>query len=161
MSAEVTNRQRKVRLDVAELRRRARAMLELAGAAQSEWAITLVSDARIRELNQRWRGKDAPTDVLSFPLEEMTPGAPPPAHLGDVVISAETAARQAADRAAELSPTGDASYDVLDEITFLMAHGLLHLLGHDHEDPAEARRMQAEERRLCAPFLAVSPRAHL
>ena len=101
-------------------------------------AARLVDDAAIRELNRDHRGKDKPTDVLSFPLEPE-----PFAHeklLGDIVISIETARRQAADYDAPLQR----------EIERLMIHGLLHVLGHDHMEPGERSEMEAEERRLAA-----------
>ena len=98
---------------------------------REDLSIALVSDREIRSLNRRWRGKDRPTDVLSFPLEE-------PAALGDVVISIETARRQAREGGWPLSA----------ELRRLLAHGILHCRGYDHERPADARRMAAAERRL-------------
>ena len=94
----------------------------------------------MRRLNRDWRGKDRPTDVLSFAQAE-GPGGAPPGLLGDVVISLDTARRQAAERAAPLGA----------ELDRLLIHGVLHLLGYDHErSPAEARRMQRRERALGA-----------
>ena len=95
-----------------------------------ELSLTLVSDRRMRALNRRWRGKDRPTDVLSFPQHG--------ASLVDVVISLDTARRQARAGGWPLSA----------ELRRLLAHGLLHCLGHDHRTPATARRMAAAERRL-------------
>jgi len=105
-------------------------------AAAREWvrehlSIALVSDREMRALNRRWRGKDRPTDVLSFPLEE-------PGTLGDVVISLDTARRQA--RAG--------GWPLAAELRRLLAHGILHCRGYDHSRPADARRMAAAERRL-------------
>ena len=94
-----------------------------------ELSILLTTDHAIRELNKTWRQQDQPTDVLSFPAQAGT------GLLGDVVISLDTARRQAAERSKPLS----------DELARLLAHGLLHLLGHDHEQPADARRMAAAE----------------
>jgi probable rRNA maturation factor len=96
-----------------------------------ELSIALVSDREMRALNRRWRGKDRSTDVLSFPLQE--PGA-----LGDVVISIERARRQARQGGWPLSA----------ELRRLLAHGLLHCRGYDHDTAPEARRMAAAERRL-------------
>ena len=97
-----------------------------------EVSLSLVPDSEMRELNRRFRGKDKPTDVLSFPLQEGR------RHLGDVVISLDTARRQADEGGWPLSV----------ELRRLLAHGLLHCAGHDHEAPADARRMQRAERRL-------------
>lgn len=98
----------------------------------------LVSDAVMRRLNREWRGTDRTTDVLSFSQRE-GPGVAPPGLLGDVVISLDTARRQAAERAAPIGL----------ELDRLLIHGVLHLLGYDHErSPAEARRMQRRERAL-------------
>jgi probable rRNA maturation factor len=94
-------------------------------------SLSLVSDREMRSLNRRWRGKDKPTDVLSFPLQAGR-------HLGDVVISLDTARRQSIEGGWPLSV----------ELRRLLAHELLHCAGHDHEKPSETRRMQRAERRL-------------
>jgi probable rRNA maturation factor len=114
---------------------RARAYLAALGREDAELSILLVGDRRIRTLNLDWRGKDAATDVLSFPLSD-PPGIGP--LLGDVVISLETAARRARDE----------GRPVARELDRYLAHGLLHLLGHDHERPGDARRMAALEQEL-------------
>lgn len=104
----------------------------------AELSLLLVSDAVMRQLNRDWRGADRPTDVLSFSQSE-GPGGAPPGLLGDVVISLDSARRQAAERAASLGS----------ELDRLLIHGVLHLLGYDHErSAAEARRMQRRERAL-------------
>ncbi len=113
------------------LRERARRYLSALGRADAEVSILLVGDAAIRRLNRTWRGKDVPTDVLSFPQ----PRADSSRLLGDVVISLDTAARVAR---AEGRAVGA-------ELDRYLAHGLLHLLGHDHARPADARRMSAAE----------------
>ena len=113
--------------------------LELRGVAL---AVTLTTDRRIRTLNRRWRQSDHPTDVLSFPGGPPPPGWPGPLVLGDVVISLDTARRQAK------SVRGRVSF----ELDRYLTHGLLHLLGHDHHRPEEARKMAAlEDRLLGAP----------
>lgn len=107
-------------------------------AARGEVAIALVSDRRIRELNRQFRGKDAPTDVLSF-ASDLDPGAPSgPSPLGDIVISTQTARRQARDN----------GHTYGRELKVLALHGLLHLMGYDHDDPADRGRMSRLERRL-------------
>jgi probable rRNA maturation factor len=109
--------------------------LELAG---SELTLSLVGDAAIRKLNRQWRGKDEATDVLSFPAGDLPAGTPGPKLLGDVVISLDTAARQAKAYRRPLS----------EELDRYLAHGLLHLLGHDHLRAADAKKMQRWEERL-------------
>jgi len=95
-----------------------------------ELSVMLVSDRRMRALNREWRGKDRPTDVLSFPQHG--------ASVGDVVISLDTARRQAR----------EGGWSLAAELRRLLVHGLLHCLGHDHHTAAQARRMAAAERRL-------------
>jgi rRNA maturation RNase YbeY len=115
---------------------RARQVLGALDVRRAELSLSLVDDDEMRALNRRFRGKDRPTDVLSFPLHD----APVPADaasLGDVVISIDTAARAAAERRRPLAAC-------LDE---LVVHGVLHLLGYDHEiSPAEERRMARRAR---------------
>jgi len=129
---------RGARVDVGRLRARARALLAVVGHGRSELSIALVDDGEMRTLNRTWRGRDRPTDVLSFSLLEGEGRRHRGALLGDVVISVETAAAQAAARHRSLD----------DEVLRLLIHGLLHVLGHDHERDDEARRMEAEQRRL-------------
>lgn len=131
-------------------------LLGLLGRSDAELDVSIVDDSAIHELNREYRGRDRPTDVLSFPQleegagEEMVaePGADPggaPVHLGDVVISIETAARQA--------QSGGWTLD--EELARLLLHGVLHLLGYDHEQDAErAAIMQAEEARLAEEMIA-------
>jgi probable rRNA maturation factor len=138
MGRSVAARKGAVRLSV-EVRRGAHAGRVLRAAATQQLAalglsrelsLTLVTDRRMRALNREWRGKDRPTDVLSFPQHG--------ASIGDVVISLETARRQAREGGWSLSA----------ELRRLLAHGVLHCLGHDHHTPSQARRMAAAERRL-------------
>jgi probable rRNA maturation factor len=103
--------------------------------ARGDVAVALVGDARVRELNRRYRRKDRPTDVLSFPADAMPPSAAP---LGDIVIATGVAKRQA--RAAGHSPQT--------ELRVLALHGLLHLLGYDHEADGAGDRMARVEARL-------------
>lgn len=126
------------RLDIALLKRRARKILRATGQARAELSVDLVGDREIRELNRDYRSKDRATDVLSFSLLEGEWSGFRGEMLGDVVISIETARREARKRHRALN----------DEVTRLLIHGVLHLLGHDHEEDDEAGRMRAEERRL-------------
>lgn len=118
----------------------ARALLRAVDEGESSLSLTLVDDAAIRALNREHRGKDASTDVLSFGLYEAGERAPDGAErlLGDVVISIETARRQAQAYDAPLQR----------ELERLLIHGVLHVLGHDHEERGERERMEREERRL-------------
>jgi len=125
-------------LDSRLLRSRAARVLREVGHANSELSIAIVSDDEIAALNFEHRGKRSATDVLSFSLVEGEYSDQRGALLGDVVIGIETAARQA--RAAHRG--------LDEEVARLLIHGILHLLGWDHEDSAEAKRMRAEERRL-------------
>ncbi|MBK9517590.1 MAG: rRNA maturation RNase YbeY [Anaeromyxobacter sp.] len=114
------------------LARTARRYLAALGRHPAELSVLVVTDGMIRGLNRRWRGKDRATDVLSFPLTE-PPGSG--THLGDVVVSLDTATRRARGERRSLAA----------ELDRYLAHGLLHLLGHDHERPADAGRMAAAE----------------
>jgi probable rRNA maturation factor len=137
------NRVRRSGVDGRALVATAQTLLNACGEGSSSISLTLVNDAAIRALNRTHRGKDKPTDVLSFPLEPdaaAQPGVDPERLLGDVVISIDTARRQAADYDARLQA----------ELYRLLIHGLLHVLGHDHEEAQERERMTLEERRLAS-----------
>lgn len=127
-------------LDRRGLRRRAQRVLELLGEGDAELSLALADDREIAALNERYRGRPRPTDVLSFSLREGAHAERRGALLGDVVLGVEVAARQAARARRSLD----------EELTRLLIHGVLHLLGHDHERPAERARMRREERRLRA-----------
>ncbi len=120
---------------MSDVKRDAAALLA-ALAPGAELSVALVDDAEMSALNLRYRGVDAPTDVLAFAMDEKADGA---RLLGDVVICLDTAARQADQRQAPFS----------DEVRTLLVHGFLHLLGYDHErSPQEARRMARKQRQL-------------
>ena len=118
----------------------------LAAAARTvELSIVLASDEEVRALNAEWRGKDKPTNVLSFPQAEPeelddtgTPG--PELMLGDIVLARETCAREAEEKALPLP----------DHAAHLLVHGTLHLLGYDHMDDETAEDMEAREVRALA-----------
>lgn len=120
-------------VSIASVRRRAEAMLHALGISDAELSVLLCDDARIRELNRVYRARDRPTDVLAFAMREGQALPSPVAVLGDVVISVPTARTQAAAHGRK----------PLQEVTLLLAHGLLHLLGFDHRTAAEERRMRA------------------
>jgi probable rRNA maturation factor len=135
-------------VSAATLRRRAEKMLLHLRLSGVELSVALVGDATIRELNRAYRRKDKATDVLAFALEEggarggdrTQRGSSPSGLLGDVILSVDTARRQARQRRRPL----------LDELTLLLAHGLLHLMGFDHRTDAEEREMTALTRELTA-----------
>ena len=127
------------------LARTARALLRELRLDTAELSLVLVSDKVMHDLNRTWRGKDKPTDVLSFSMLEEVGSARTRslAHaeglLGDVVISIDTARRQAAELGHSLGT----------EAERLLVHGVLHLIGYDHEvSAAQARRMFRKERAL-------------
>ncbi len=101
-----------------------------------ELSLSLVRDGAIRELKREYFGVDAATDVLSFPAGDFPGGGLRP--LGDIVISLDTARRAAKDLGTTLER----------ELALYLAHGLLHLLGHDHQSPKDARKMERLERKL-------------
>ena len=123
-------------------------MLDCLDLSNAELSVALTDDEEIHELNRVFRQRDKPTDVLAFAMREGEhgPAAPmgddaasAPEMLGDVVVSVDTARRQAASRGRALES----------EVRELLAHGLLHLIGYDHQTRAEERVMSAETRRLC------------
>jgi probable rRNA maturation factor len=124
-------------VDRRRLRAMAERMLSALELPDAELSILLTDDPAMQVLNREHRGKDRPTDVLAFPLGRRRSAATDaPVLLGDVVISIDTAERQARGR----------RRDLVDEIRFLLAHGLLHLLGFDHATPSQKRRMDAQTR---------------
>ncbi len=110
------------------------ALVQQSAPPTAELTIVLSNDAQLRELNLQWMGIDAPTDVLSFPSDETDPETGS-RYLGDILISLETAARQAA----------HAGHSVEAEAQLLAIHGILHLLGHDHAESEEKNRMWAAQ----------------
>jgi len=141
MKVEIGNRQRKIRLD----QRKVHALLDrldsLLGLERAELSLLFVNDVWSRRLNRQYRGKDAPTDVLSFPMYETEKDFPQKGEflLGDIVINLHQAERQAA--------SGDKG--LLEEVEYLLVHGLLHLLGYDHEKSTyHARKMRKKEQSL-------------
>ena len=123
--------------------------LHLRSPSPTELGLTFSDDATIRQLNAKWRGKDAPTNVLSFPaFAESRKGVLPPM-LGDIVIAFETVEREAA---LEGKPFDH-------HLTHMVAHGFLHLLGYDHENDEEAEEMETVERSVLAALAIADPYA--
>jgi probable rRNA maturation factor len=124
-------------------------LADLFGSKQSELAIVLTDDAAIRALNRQWRGRDQPTNVLSFPSRDAPQGTRGPRILGDVVIAYETTALEA--------QTQGVPFD--HHLTHLAVHGFLHLLGYDHETDIEAETMERLEREILARLDVPDPYA--
>ncbi len=144
----------------ATAERAARAALELtphgelaAGPACVELSVKLSDDAEVQGLNAAYRGKDKPTNVLSFPmvqmdlLEAIDIGDDGETLLGDIILAYETCAREAQERGISL----------VDHATHLIVHGTLHLVGYDHENDAEAEAMEAIETRALASLGLADP----
>lgn len=123
----------RVRFAAATVKSRATRMLRALAMPEAELSILLCDDATIHALNRDYRKKDKPTDVLAFAMREGPYAELAGDMLGDVIVSLDTAARQAAEKKVPLDR----------EITMLVAHGLLHLLGFDHGTRTEQRRMTA------------------
>jgi len=115
----------------------------------AELCIKVVDVATIAALNERWMDKVGPTDVLAFPMDELRPGLvdeePEEGVLGDLVLCAEVAARQAR----------EAGHGTADELELLTVHGILHLLGYDHAEPEEHAEMFGLQARLLAEWHGV------
>ena len=124
-------------------------LAELHVSADADVAIVLVDEGAMESLHVQWMDEPGPTDVLSFPMDELRPGsedAPTPAGLlGDIVLCPAVAETQAV----------AAKHSTQDELILLTTHGLLHLLGFDHAEPDEEREMFGLQRELIAGFQAV------
>lgn len=135
-------------VDVDSLRALAVAVLEAEDCPpDSEVAVMLVGDDEMAGYNRRFLRKTGPTDVISLPIEDLTPGQPPslaqpgpPPMLGDVIIAPAYVRRQAAELETEFD----------DEVALMVVHGLLHLLGYEHDKDGDAERMEERERQLLA-----------
>jgi probable rRNA maturation factor len=135
-------------LEAASLAELARGVMTAEGLpGDTELAIHLIGERRMTELNERHMGQPGPTDVLSFPIEDLAPGrlptavagGPPPA-LGDVLVCPSVVRENAV--------AAGVAYE--DEMALMIVHGVLHLLGYDHVDDADAEIMEARERALLA-----------
>jgi len=111
-------------------------ILSVSGCPDAQLSILIVDDAMIQEVNRDYLGKDCPTNVISFAMQEGEGIGVQPDLLGDVVISAETAARDASEARSTFES----------ELYFLLLHGILHLLGYDHERGTEAEEKRMEDR---------------
>jgi probable rRNA maturation factor len=148
MSIEVNN-ESGFEVDEAEFAALARFVLDQMHVhPQTELSILFVDTATMTDLHVKWMDEPGPTDVLSFPMDELRPGregdVTPAGLLGDVVLCPEVAVEQAA----------KAGHSTVEEMLLLTTHGILHLLGYDHAEPEEEKEMFALQRQLLLTFLA-------
>lgn len=129
-----------VAVDASVLEADAQVLLEVLGLTDAELSLFVTDDAGITSLNRDWLGHDDATDVLSFPQQSPPGQAGVPRLLGDIVISVETARRQAQ----------SCGHGLGVELRVLLVHGLCHLCGFDHQTPADAAIMAAQEAKLLA-----------
>jgi probable rRNA maturation factor len=111
--------------------------------------VLLTGDAEIQALNKQWRGKDKATNILSFPSPDMPLPAGEVAHLGNLVLAWDTIEREAE----------AAQKPMIEHVVHLLVHGMLHLLGFDHEDEAEGDKMEAKETEILASLGIADPQA--
>ena len=125
------------------------ALLRTAAPSAAVVDVTLADDQTQHSLNRTWRGTDAPTNVLAFPAADPAQPVPPgmPLLLGDVVLAFETVCREAREQ----------QKPIADHLQHLVVHGVLHLMGYDHEDPAEAAAMEAREIAILAELGVPNP----
>ena len=137
MAVHIRRETLRPKVSLARIKQRAQSILNHLGEERSELSLLLVNNREIRALNAKFRGKNQPTDVLSFPLEERLPTGV--RLLGDVVISLQQAQKQAREK----------RKDFAREVEWLLIHGILHLLGYDHERSRKDERiMRAMERKI-------------
>ncbi|MFV0372670.1 rRNA maturation RNase YbeY [Microbacterium sp.] len=146
MTIEISNESG---VDVDEtvlLRATEHSLAELHVSPDAELAILLIDEGAMEALHVQWMDEPGPTDVLSFPMDELRPGTEemptPPGLLGDIVLCPQVAETQAQ----------AAGHPTMDELVMLATHGLLHLLGFDHAEPAEEREMFGLQRDLIVSF---------
>ncbi|KAA0968571.1 rRNA maturation RNase YbeY [Aureimonas fodinaquatilis] len=119
----------------------------LDASTETELGVTLSSDAAVRELNAEWRGKDKATNILSFPMVQLEPGDSPGPMLGDLILALETVKMEALME----------QKAVKDHFRHLVVHGLLHLLGYDHEEAEAAEIMEALEISVLSTLAIANP----
>ena len=152
MSIEISNESGRTVDETALLDVARHALDEMGVNPMAELSVLIVDEPYMAELNHRWMGKQGPTDVLAFPMDELDadrgPGVdaaePEPALLGDIVLCPVVAERQAV----------AAGHTAADELHLLTVHGVLHLLGYDHAEPEEEREMFGLQDRLLGAWRA-------
>ncbi|TWP34022.1 rRNA maturation RNase YbeY [Leekyejoonella antrihumi] len=150
MSVDLLN-ETEVDVDLDELHRCASYVMgQMHVHPQADLCVRIVDEAAMETLHVQWMDLPGPTDVMSFPMDELRPGKddeePQEGVLGDIVLCPTVAAKQAA----------EAGHTAEEELLLLTVHGILHLLGFDHAEPAERRSMFELQRRLLLTFLASS-----
>jgi probable rRNA maturation factor len=140
MTVSIRNIQKKQKVNTGRFRRSLKRLLKELNIENHEISVLIVDDEQIRRMNRDYLNRDRPTNVISFAMTEGFAGDIHPEILGDIVISSETALRDASTAGLEFS----------DEIEFLLIHGLLHLMGYNHENTTteETQRMEKKEREL-------------
>lgn len=151
MSIEISN-ESEVAVDEARVLELANfALHELKIHPKAELAIQFVNEAAMEVLHIQWMDEPGPTDVLSFPMDELRPGSEseitPPGLLGDIVVCPQVAIKQAE----------TAGHEPINEILLLTTHGILHLLGFDHAEPDEEREMFGLQKSILDAFYAQEP----
>jgi rRNA maturation RNase YbeY len=145
MTICIHNRQRAVAIHTAAVKKRVQQIMVYLGCPEQEIGVVFGSDRLLQELNRRYRHKDRPTNVLAFPQSPTYAGEPASTILGDVIVALPTAAREAHDLQQSLE----------ERVVYLLLHGILHLLGYDHEGSAvQRRRMEALEQEVLAHLQA-------
>jgi probable rRNA maturation factor len=139
MRISIQNRQKRILLNLKKVRRATQRILTELGLLDAELSLLLVDDARIQDLNRRYLNRDKPTNVLAFPMREGEFSTLHPQLLGDLVISVETAKRQ----------SNRFGLDEMEMVILLMIHGVLHLIGYEHEGTKKgAREMALKQKEL-------------
>jgi probable rRNA maturation factor len=140
MKIQIENNQNKIKIDKRKIRSTTAILLKNLACVEKEISLSFVNDETIQQLNNQYLNKDKPTNVLSFSLQEGEFSNINPHVLGDIVISVDTAQADAAKSGLSLEQ----------EIDFLIIHGLLHLLGYNHENTTkeETKKMQKKEKDL-------------
>lgn len=139
MAVLITNRQDKYDISTQSIRETAGKLMEALGKADAELSLLIVDDVQIAEINRDYLGRTGPTNVIAFPMGGDGFPQVQPELLGDVVISVQTADREAA----------DAGYNTEERFTELLIHGILHLLGYDHETgEKDAEEMEEKSKQL-------------
>ena len=141
---QIKNQQGAIRIELPLIRKTVNAILDALALSRAEVSILLLDDAGITGLNEQYLKKTGPTDVISFPMHDGAFPSVQPDLLGDIAISVPTAQRQADRRGVTLH----------EEMAGLFIHGILHLLGYDHElSASDSRRMKAKQRAVLAQVL--------
>ena len=138
MRIDIMDLQDMVRLDKDKIKRHVLKALKTLGEEKAELSLLFVNDSYIKRLNHKYRGIDSKTDVLAFPMREGEGLSKDSPILGDVAISIETAKREAKKRKSPFQK----------ELDLYLAHGILHLLGYDDENPGDRKKMQVKEAQL-------------